>query len=215
VGPMSYGELRVEIEPAGPEEAAFAPVSNLVQEHPRLQQRVAGADVRLLSVQPIDPDGDKSSEAETQTGEGFRATLYDYTNDRAIEATGRAGAPDDLQVEEYGRQPLPNREEFRQAVRLLSEDPSWSEGLRDQAVTPTPHVPPVIAMEQPDGRTRRTIGVDQRLAGRHAPVAVPGQAAGRFVGDQRLWNRAALCRLPRQAGALAGTRADPQRQIRR
>jgi hypothetical protein len=167
---MSYGELRVEVEPAGPEEAAFAPVSNLVLEHPRLQQRVAGADVRLLSVQTIDPDGDKSSEAETRTGERFRATLYDYANDRAIEATGSAGAPEELQVEEYGRQPLPNREEFRQAVQLLSEDASWRDGLGDQAVTPIPHVPPVIALEQPDGRTRRTIGV----------ALVPPGGRGRF-----------------------------------
>jgi hypothetical protein len=167
---MSYGELRVEIEPAGPEEAAFAQIPDLVREHPRLQERVAAADVRLLGMQPADPDGDKSSEAEARAGESFRATLYDYANDRAIEATGSAGALEELQVEEYGRQPLPNREEFRRAVQLLAEDSSWREGLGDQAATPIPHVPPVIAMEQPDGRTRRMIGV----------ALVPPGGRGRF-----------------------------------
>jgi hypothetical protein len=167
---MPDGELRVEIEPAAPEEAAFRQLSDRVMGHPRLLDRLNGADARLLGVRPIDRDVDKSREVEARPTEWFRATLYDDANDRAIEATGRLGAPDDLEVQEYGRQPLPSREEFQLAVRRLSEDRQWGQSLQDQAMTPIPHVPPVIGMEQPDGRTRRAIGV----------ALVPPQGRGRF-----------------------------------
>lgn len=167
---MSYGELRVEIEPAAPEEASLRQLSDRVMGHPRLLDRLRGADARLLGVRPIDRDDDKSPEADARPSEWFRATLYDYANDRAIEATGRLSEPDDLEVEEYGRQPLPSREEFELAVRLLSEDRQWGQALQDQAMTPISHVPPVIGLEQPDGRTRRAIGV----------VLVPPEGRGRF-----------------------------------
>ena len=49
------------------------------------------------------------------------------------------------------------------------EDPDWGQGLGEELLAMA-HVPPVIAVEQPDGRTRRTIGV----------VLVPPDGRGRF-----------------------------------
>jgi hypothetical protein len=154
---MSDGELRVDIEPGGVETAVVDRLPSLLLDHPRLRERLAGAEVRLLDLRPVEGEADKAAGTRARPAERFRATLYDYTEDRAIEATGRLDARGELEIEEFARQPLPSREEYDLAVRRLSEDPAWGSALAD--ATPIPHVPPVIAMEQPDGRSRRTIAV--------------------------------------------------------
>jgi hypothetical protein len=160
-------ELRVDIEPFGDERLSPERVSEWVLQNPRVRDLLRGAEHRLIGVQPFDPRGQKDERPEQ--ADGFRATVYDYTNDRTVIVTGSLAAPQDLQVEEFGIQPLPSQEEFDLAVRLLAENPDWSTYLNEGYVASS-HVPPVIAMEQPDGRTRRTIAV----------VLAPREGQGRF-----------------------------------
>ena len=61
---------------------------------------------------------------------------------------------------------------------------------------------------------RRRPGLGHRLPGRHAALAVPRRAPVRLVRHRRLGGRAALRRLPGQAGALPGARPDPERPLR-
>ncbi len=174
---MAEAELRVEIEPAGFEPEVVERLSRVVLENPRLRERLEDADFRLLNLQPVGRRR-KRARPPAEAEQWFRATLYDYTNDRTIEAIARVDAPDELGIEEFGRQPLPSSEEFNLAVSRLSEDPHWGPLLRDEGFTPMPHVPPVIAMEHPDGRTWRTIGV----------VLVPPEARARFqVAAVDIW----------------------------
>jgi hypothetical protein len=86
------------------------------------------------------------------------ATVYDYANQRTLEVVGDVDAPEQAVVQEFARQPLPSSEEFELAVNLLRQDPEWAE-LVGEDVTLIPHVPPVVALEQPDGRMHRAIGV--------------------------------------------------------
>lgn len=150
-------ELRVTIEPFGEEVLSLERISDQVLSHPRVRDLLGGAEHRLISVQPFEPEGQKHERQEPS--DWFRATVYDYTGDRTLIATGRLSAPEELEVEEFGIQPLPSQEEFDLAVRLLTEDPQWSAHLNEGGYAVTSHVPPVIAMEQPDGRARRTIAV--------------------------------------------------------
>ncbi|MGH3863407.1 hypothetical protein [Actinokineospora sp.] len=152
-------EIRVEIEPAGFDREMTDRLRDEVTRHPRMRELLDGTEFRLLNLQPLDDergkDGEDSAEGDYRR---FRATVYDYTNDRAIEAVGHLDRPEELDVADYARQPLPSSEEFDLAVRLLGEDRQWRDGL-GEAVIAMPHVPPVIEVEQPDGRMRRTIGV--------------------------------------------------------
>ena len=160
-------ELRVEIEPAGLGADFTDRVRAVILSHPDLRVLLEDGGYRLLDIQPLDrADGKRREETDE---EWFRATGYDYTHDRTVEAIGRVDSPEHLEITDYDRQPLPSAEEFELAVRLLAEDPDWGQGLGEELLAMA-HVPPVIAVEQPDGRTRRTIGV----------VLVPPDGRGRF-----------------------------------
>lgn len=164
---MSDEELRVEIEPAGFEPDWTEGLRARLMDNPRVRGFLDGGDVRLLDLQPFERDQGKSRGDDPE--ELFRATFYDYTRDRAVEAIGRLDSPDEVELADYDRQPLPSGEEFDLAVEQLRADPDWGAGLGDEFI-PMSHVPPVIGLEQPDGRTRRTIGV----------AVVPRGGSGRF-----------------------------------
>ena len=154
---MANRKLRIELEPYGVPQDVIRRIGSLIQEHPLVRERLGGAESRLLAVQTTSSETRKRARARVE--DRFRATLYDYTNDRTLLVTGAVESPDDVEVEEFGIQPLPSGEEFQEAVRILAQDERWGAGLRDERVVATAHVPPVIARELPDGRTRRTIGV--------------------------------------------------------
>jgi hypothetical protein len=80
------------------------------------------------------------SEAETDTPsppDRFRATIYDYTNNRTIVAQGCVDEPQVLEVSESNLQPLPSREEFEAALKVLRRDPEFSAALQDKRLRPT------------------------------------------------------------------------------
>lgn len=161
-------DLRIEIEPFGFDAEALEQISHHVIDHPRFRERVGDAEYRLLDMRLL--HSDRGKQDEPTPGDRYRATFYDYTNERTVQVTGPTDALDELDIEEFATQPLPSAEEFDMAVRQLSEDPEWGPQIADEAVIAMAHVPPIIAVEQPDGRIRRTIGV----------VLAPREGKGRF-----------------------------------
>jgi hypothetical protein len=151
---MRARDVTVDIEPAGFEPEAVERLRRTVVELPRLRAFLDGAEFRLLDVQPLERSRRKSRRPE----QSFRATLYDYTNQRTVEVVGDLDMPEAAQLEEFARQPLPSSEEYALAVRALRNDPEWGPSVR-RADALMPHVPPVVALEQPDGRTHRAIAV--------------------------------------------------------
>src|SRR4051812_16581892 len=120
---MSAEDIRVEIEPAGFDHELVDRLRNAVQEHQLVRDFLREAEYRLLDLQPYMRDLGK--DAGERDEEWFRATLYDYTNDRALEAIGRVDQLDEIEIADYARQPLPSAEEFELAFHLLSQDPGW------------------------------------------------------------------------------------------
>lgn len=160
--------LRVEIEPAGFAPEALQRLTSQLLDHATLRRELAGTEYRLIGLRPVEGAGRKSPARERE----FRATLYDYTNQRAVEVSGslspsaRAGRA--LDVRELGHQPLPSREEFDLAVQWLTKDGEWGHLLADEGYTPIPHVPPVVPVDS-GGRTRRAIGVQLVPRAKDAP----------------------------------------------
>ena len=58
-----------------------------------------------------------------------------------------------------GHQPLPTREEFDEAVKILLEDEDLGPAIREQRLVPYRPMPPLIEAELPDGRLERTLAV--------------------------------------------------------
>ena len=111
---MPGDELKVEIEPIGPDHAQVRAFSAQVLEHAALRELLGRSEHRMIGVAPVDEPGRKTREPGRE--DLFRATIYDYTNDRTLEAVGRVGDPRTLEVEESARQPLPSSEELELAV---------------------------------------------------------------------------------------------------
>ena len=128
-------------------------------EHPALRERLAQVRHRLLSIELIDPPVKNERMAPP---DAYRATIYDYTHNRAILVGGSLHAPDDATVEESGLQPLPSNEEFDEAVAIVRRDPQLGAALQAGRVQTYPPMPPLVQEQLPHGGSARVITVGLR-----------------------------------------------------
>src|SRR5918994_2693808 len=154
-----YNEVQVSIEPVGPGPEVIDEVSQALSEHASLQEHLSETRSRLLSVELLNPEG--VEKADGLEPDRYRATTYDYTNNRVILTTGSlSDIQGSMEVSESGDQPLPTREEFEEAVEILHEDPDLGPKIREQRVEPQPAMPPLLTEPtRPDGRIERTLAV--------------------------------------------------------
>lgn len=168
------GELKIEAEPFGPDQQLFDRIREGLNEHPAVQEQLQGTDNRLLAFELIEP---ARKLEKPQRPDSYRATYYDYTNNRSLLVDGRLGDRERVAVAESGLQPLSTAEEFDAAVEVVAQDLAFHSALHDQLVQPYPAMPPVIEVELPDGRVERTVAVgllptEGNWYGRHEIVGV-------------------------------------------
>ncbi len=152
------GAIRLKIEPFGPKPETMTAVAQAVMKHKGLQARLAKTQSRLLRIDLLEPP-QETKPARPKPPQRFRAVIYDYTNNVALHATGSLAKPTSLEIEESAQQPLPSREEFDEAVRLISEHAELGKGLRDQRFIAYRPMPPLLHEPLPDGRVERTVTV--------------------------------------------------------
>src|SRR5215217_4311371 len=198
-----HSDLQINIERFGPGPEAIDEVSRAALDHPSVQEYLRGTRHRLLSVRLLDPAVEGKPD-EPIPPDRYRATIYDYTNNRVVLA---AGSLDDIQgsmeVSEAGYQPLPNREEFDEAVEILLEDEDLGPTIREQRLVPYRPMPPLIEAELPDGRVERTLAVGLLPQGGKARHEIVGanmihRTVSRFHdrAPERSLAAAATCGLP-------------------
>ncbi len=166
-------ELRIDIEPWGPDEATVETARRAILEHQLVRERLRDARHRLLTIEPID---DEEKTIRPTVPRRYLATLYDYTNNRALLVHGQFDRPGELAVVDSGSQPLPSREEFDEAVELLAQHRELGEPIRDGQLVPYAPMPPLVAQEEDDGHVERTIAVGLR------PVRDDGRVRHEIVG---------------------------------
>jgi Copper amine oxidase, enzyme domain len=152
------GALNLKSAPFGPTPDDVRSITQAVARHKAVKAMLARTQNRLLRIDFLDPPEEKKP-ARPKPPDRFQATYYDYTNNRSVVVTGAVADPTRLEVAESAAQPLPSREEFDEAVRLLTEDSELGAGLREQRFTAYRPMPPLLAEEQPDGRIERTLTV--------------------------------------------------------
>jgi hypothetical protein len=168
------GDVRIDIERFGPGPETVDEVSEAVVDHRSVQEYLDGTRHRLLSVRLLESGGEGKPD-EPAPPDRYRATIYDYTNNRVVLATGRL---DDirgsLEVSVAGHQPLPTRDEFDEAVEILLEDEDFGPAIREQRLAPYRPMPPLVEAELPDGRVERTLAVGLMPRGREARHEIVG-----------------------------------------
>src|SRR5918994_3683688 len=154
-----HSDLRVNIERVGPGPEVIYEVSQALSEHASVQEQLSETRSRLLSVELLNPVG--ADKADGLEPDRYRATTYDYTNNRVILTTGSLNdIQGSMEVSQSGHQPLPTSEELKEAVEILLEDPDLGPKIREQRLKPQPAMPPLLTEATgPDGRIYRTLAV--------------------------------------------------------
>ena len=153
------GELKLKIEPRGPDPSRIETVSQALANHPLVRESLVKTRNRLLALEFPEPEPETKSTRPAPPPTAYRATFYDYSNNRAILVDGDLNQPKRVRISESGSQPLPTYEEFAEAVRLLMKDVTFGAALRDGQLKPYRPMPPLIDVESPHGRNERTIAV--------------------------------------------------------
>jgi len=151
--------IALNFKPFGPDQTVLNTLARDLIQHPALQPVLKKTRYRLLSVELIDPEPEVKTSRTPASSDRFKATIYDYTNNRSITAAGNLASLRRLDVSESSRQPLPSQEEFDEAVKILMKGPGIGVALREQRLRPYPPMPPLIEVPQPDGRIERTLAV--------------------------------------------------------
>src|SRR5215208_170798 len=154
-----HSDLQINIERFGPGPEAIDEVSRAALDHPSVQEYLRGTRHRLLSVRLLDPAVEGKPD-EPMPPDRYRAAIYGPTNHRGVVATGSLdNIHGSMEVSEAGYQPIPNRDEFDEAVEILLEDEDLGPAIREQRLVPYRPMPPLIEAELPDGRVERTLAV--------------------------------------------------------
>src|SRR5215210_1482519 len=198
-----HHDLRIDIERFGPGPEVIDEVSQAALNHPSVQEHLSETRHRLLSVRLLEPALESKPDGPLPP-DRYRATIYDYTNNRVVLATGRLGdIQGSTEVSEAGYQPLPNREEFDEAVEILLEDEDLGPAIREQGLVPYRPMPPLVEAELPDGRVERTLAVGLLPQGDEARHEIVGanmvhRSVSRFDegAPERALAAAATCGLP-------------------
>jgi hypothetical protein len=152
-------DLQIQIEGFGPGPEATDEVSEAVLDHPSVREQLGEARHRLLTVRFLQPAVEEKPD-EPMPPDRYRATIYDYTNNRVVLATGSLeDIQGSMELSEAGYQPLPTNEEFDEAVEVLLEDEELGPAIREERLVPYRPMPPLVEDELPDGRLERTLAV--------------------------------------------------------
>jgi hypothetical protein len=152
-------DLAVKFEPFGPHPSVMETLSRELAAHPSLREHLNNTRHRLLYVELVDSEPDVKIDQDPKPASRFLATFYDYTNNRTIRALGSLADRQHLEVSEFGDEPAPSNEEFAEAVKILTEHAELGPALRERHVRPYAPMPPLVSVEQPDGRLERSIAV--------------------------------------------------------
>jgi hypothetical protein len=153
------GDLNLKIASWGPDQATLEAAVRSAMEHSSVQEFLKGTQHRLLSIELVDTEAKVKTSQPSTPPKRYCATVYDYTHNRAILINGRLDKLEDLEVEQFGIQPLPNGQEYDAAVEILLEDPKLGPALREKQLLPYLAMPPLIEEELPDGRVERTLAI--------------------------------------------------------
>ncbi len=131
-----------QITSHGPSQADLDNHRERILTHPVVQDYLNGARHRLLAFALIN-DGAKAEEPPLLPNR-YQATIFDYSHNRTVTAEGALDRSDDIQVSEYGTQPLPDTAEFAAALSVVKADPEFGSALGDGRLRAYRPMPPLL-----------------------------------------------------------------------
>ncbi len=150
--------VQIKVTAWGRTQAEINAAQMRVERSKEVQKFLSGTRYRVLEFNYVETE-DKSR--PTQIPTRFRAVFYDYTNDRTFVVESGFDAAAAITVTEAFYQPIPNDEEFDEAVRILQQDARFNSLLRAETLSAFRPMPPVTVLA---GTTERlvNVGLDAR-----------------------------------------------------
>ena len=153
------GALALKITSFGITAETANSLARTVGKHRSVQVFLRGTRSRLLTFELLDAPESETKPPRATPQDRFRATFFDYTNNRTIFADGSFAKPGAVDVSKSNLQPRPTPEEFDDAVRIVMEDRELGQALRSQQLRPYRPMPPLIGEELADGTIERVVAV--------------------------------------------------------
>ncbi|HJR49150.1 MAG TPA: hypothetical protein VJ799_13410, partial [Nitrososphaeraceae archaeon] len=123
---------------------------------------------RLLSFEllPETIDSVTISKRTTSLPRNYLAKYYDYENNCCLTIKGKLGQQNPTELVESKQQPLPNTEEFEEALGILRQkEPSIAEAIQNNILKLYRPMPPIYIQETSDGDIERTLCIGLRPTG--------------------------------------------------
>jgi len=170
-------KLTIEVRPFDPPRKTIAAAHEAVARVASAQ--VGDAEHCVLAVRLLSPE--KATSLRAARPDEFHATVYDYSNSRAIDLRGSLKEPERVEVVESARQPRVTHEEWVAAVEVIGRDDQLGRLLKDGKLTAYKPMPPHAPVDLPDGtRERRiTVGLLPSAKGRGVRHEIVGVDLGR------------------------------------
>jgi len=146
-------KVEINVVPWGPTQETIDAAKLRVERSAAVQKELRGTRYRLLEFNYIENEN-KSRPAQVPTR--FRAVFYDYTNDRTLVAESDFAATEAVTMREEFYQPVPNDEEFDEALRILGRDAGFGAALRGERLRASRPMPPTTVLE---GTKERLINI--------------------------------------------------------
>lgn len=89
----------------------------------------------------------------------YRAKYYDYRNNYCFIIKGNLGKKSPTEIVVSNKQPLPNDDEFEQAIKILEKEHHLGHALQNQVLKPYRPMPPMFIQENDQGDIERTLCV--------------------------------------------------------
>lgn len=207
-------QLTVKVKRFGPDAAKVEQAVRRLTGHAAVRRELAGAEHRVLSARLVEPE---RKAARPVRPSRVHATIYDYSSHRTLDVHGGLAGSKAPELKTSGWQPHVSRAEYEAAVAVVAGSRELGSAVRKGSLGPYPPMPPVVAVELPDGRQARHVTVGllpaERGAARHEIVAVD-------LGRRRLTRfkagappaslaRAGVCGVPVDAGQATADQGTP------
>jgi hypothetical protein len=153
--------VKITVTPVGPTQETVDAAKFSAERSEAVQRELKGTKYRLMSLEYV--------ENGTSTPTRYRVYFYDYTNDRTLAAEGAFNNQEAIVVREASFQPIPNDEEFEEAVRIVQTDARFAGALRNQTLTAFRPMPDVSVLS---GTLERLVNVGLNSQGAAANEVV-------------------------------------------
>jgi hypothetical protein len=173
-GNSSQDKIVVKMIPFGPTIRNINSLTTKLLNRPKVRsylKSISGVELekknkqtpRLLSVELLPETVAVATTKRIALPKSYLAKYYDYENNCCLSVKGKLGQRNPTEITESKQQPLPNDEEFEEALRILSQsEPSIGESIQNNILKPYQPMPPLFIQETPDGDIERTLCVGLR-----------------------------------------------------